>query len=397
MIDATEFVGRLAGAGLRTWCGVPCSFLIPLIDLVISRSDLRYVGSANEGDAVATAAGASLGGSPGVAIMQNSGLGNAVNPLTSLIAPFRIPILGIVTWRGEPGLGDQPQHELMGRMTPKLLDDLELAWELLPTDPSGLNAALDRALDHLRRNEPYVFLVRKGSIRPAVDAQAVDPQAADSSAAQAPTGRRATGPAMPAKTPGEKLPGRRDALELIVRHTPEDRCIVIATTGHTGRELLTVCDRPNHFYMVGSMGCAAPLSLGLALGRPEWRVVVVDGDGAVLMRMGAMATVGAYASASLTHIVLDNGCHASTGGQPTVSPGISFAGVAQACGYGLALQGDSLSVLESVLQPLDIGSPAGPRLAALRIEPRSPSRLPRLPMTPPALRRRLMDHLGPGS
>src|SRR5687768_15876784 len=139
MIQAHEFVAPARAAGFRLFAGVPCSFLTPFINYVIDSKDLRYISSANEGDAVATAAGAALGGQLGVAMMQNSGLGNAVSPLTSLTWPFRIPLLLIVTWRGDPEVKDEPQHKLIGQITPRLLETMEIPWELFPDSPDAVS------------------------------------------------------------------------------------------------------------------------------------------------------------------------------------------------------------------------------------------------------------------
>ena len=151
MIRAEVFVRQLRQAGFGLFSGTPCSYLTPLINQVIDAPDVRYVGAANEGDAVAIACGAELAGTSGVVLFQNSGLGNAVNPLTSLTATLRIPVLVLTTWRGQPGgPADEPQHELMGRITQPLLDLMEIPWEEVPEEEDRLPAVLDRALVHMR-------------------------------------------------------------------------------------------------------------------------------------------------------------------------------------------------------------------------------------------------------
>ncbi|MFQ5634587.1 MAG: thiamine pyrophosphate-binding protein, partial [Gammaproteobacteria bacterium] len=135
MIEAGRFVGAARDYGFDLYAGVPCSYLQPLINHVIGADDVTYVGAANEGDAVAIAAGAELGGRRGAVLLQNSGLGNAVNPLTSLAHPFRIPVLVIVTLRGDPGgAPDEPQHELMGRITAPILETMSIPWEWFPDE-----------------------------------------------------------------------------------------------------------------------------------------------------------------------------------------------------------------------------------------------------------------------
>lgn len=373
--------------GLGLYAGVPCSYLKPLINRAIEDRDVLYVSSANEGDAVATAAGACLGGLGGVAMMQNSGLGNAVSPLASLTWVFRFPVLLIITLRGDPEIGDEPQHRLMGPITTTLLDALRIPWELFPSEPDALEPALARAGEHMEReSRPYAFVMRKGSVAPHELGRA------DGSRARRPASgidrsvRRYDG------QEADRRPSRAEALERIVQATADPATVVVATTGYTGRELYAIADRPNHLYMVGSMGCASSLGLGLAISRADLRVVVIDGDGAALMRMGNLATVGAYGGANLTHIVLDNEVHDSTGGQETVSGGVSFAGIASACGYGLALEGDGVTILDELFAARE---PDGPRFAQLKIRPGTRASLPRPSVTPEQVKERFMAHIRP--
>ncbi|HXZ08977.1 MAG TPA: thiamine pyrophosphate-dependent enzyme, partial [Paraburkholderia sp.] len=190
----------------------------------------------------------------------------------------------------------------------------------------------------------------------------------------------------------DALPTRQAALERIIAHTPVESTVVLASTGFCGRELYALDDRPNQLYMVGSMGCLTPFALGLALARPDLHVVAIDGDGAALMRMGAFATLGAYGPSNLTHVLLDNGAHDSTGGQSTVSPQVSFAGVAAACGYASAVESDQLAVLDELFA----SAPAkdGPRFVRLSIKRGTPDGLPRPTITPPDVKTRLMRHIG---
>ncbi len=385
MIEAAEFVAPAHGLGLARYAGVPCSFLTPFIDHVIDDAGLPCLTAANEGEAVAAMAGAALGGHPGVAMMQNSGLGNAVSPLTSLAWVFRLPVLLVVTWRGAPDLKDEPQHELMGRITGQLLDTMQVPWEHFPAEPAAVAPALQRALRHLRtEHRPFALLMRRGTITP-----------------RPPRTQRMLRPSemvMPSPTREEsdpaRWPTRAEALRRLLEHTrPEGGTVVIATTGYTGRELCALDDRPNHFYMVGSMGCATAVALGLAQARPDLRVVVIDGDGAALMRMGSFATIGAQAGGNLIHLLLDNQMHESTGGQPTVSSRVHFAGIAAACGYHQALESDRLDALDALLADSTPSSP-GPRFLHLRIRPGVADRLPRPGLTPVQVKERLMSHVG---
>lgn len=390
MIEARQFVEAARERGFAWYAGVPCSYLTPFINYVLQDSSLHYVSAANEGDAVALIAGITLGGAGGkhgrgIAMMQNSGLGNAVSPLTSLTWTFRLPQLLIVTWRGQPGVPDEPQHALMGPITPTMLDTMEIPWELFPTDPAMIGPALDRALAHMdATGRPYALLMQKGSV-------AAHGLKADALAARrrAPVAATLHGAGAAAGGSIAVLPSRSQVLREVVARTPRNSTVVLASTGFCGRELFATDDRPNQLYMVGSMGCVVPLALGVALQRPDLRVLAVDGDGAALMRMGAFATVGAYGPSNLQHLLLDNGAHDSTGGQATVSPLVSFADIAAACGYASALDTRDLGEVANWLEAPPL---KGPRFARLHIGMGTPGDLPRPTMTPVDVKSRLMLH-----
>jgi phosphonopyruvate decarboxylase len=386
MIEARDFIEAARERGFGWYAGVPCSYLTPFINYVVQDPSLRYLSMANEGDAVALIAGATLGngGAPcGIAMMQNSGLGNAVSPLTSLTWTFRLPQLLIVTWRGQPGVADEPQHALMGPITPAMLTTMEIAWELFPAERPALGAALDRAKAHMAASgRPYALVMPKGCVAPyALTAETRPGQSTTRSPAVLESHRLAP----------EARPSRRAALEAVVAHTPVDSTVVLAATGFCGRELYALADRPNQLYMVGSMGCVAPLALGVALARPDLTVVALDGDGAALMRLGAFATVGAYGPPNLRHLLLDNGVHDSTGGQATVSPSVSFAEIAAACGYAAALETDDTARIAAWLQAPAAG---GPSFARMLIRAGTAQGLPRPSMTPVEVKQRLLRHCG---
>ena len=383
MIEARQFVEAARERGFDWWAGVPCSFLTPFINYVLQDPSLRYVSMANEGDAVALIAGAALGGRRGVSMMQNSGLGNAVSPLTSLTWTFRLPQLLIVTWRAQPGVHDEPQHALMGPITPRMLETMEVPWELFPAETADIGPALDRAVAHMdSTGRPYALVMQKGTVAPFAL------QAGSGVAARARGGLTLE----PLRLEPAARASRQEALQEVIARTPVNTTAVLATTGFCGRELYAVEDRPNQLYMVGSMGCVTPLALGLALARPDLRVVALDGDGAALMRMGAFATLGAYGPGNLVHLLLDNGVHDSTGGQATVSPRVSFAEIAAACGYASSLETDDVSRIGAWLSEPPLH---GPRFARLFTRPGSPDGLPRPSVTPIDVRSRLMQHFAP--
>ena len=376
MIRAELFLTESLAAGFDFYSGVPCSFLTPIINRTIGDKRLTYVGAASEGEAVAIAAGAWLGGRGTAVMFQNSGLGNAVNPLTSLNYPFRIPALLICTWRGAPNISDEPQHELMGEITTALFDTMRIPHHSFPRSEPAVAGALAEAKAAMAKSQlPFAFIMEKGDV--AEEGLKADPPAPK------PPGTRHD------RRAHSQLPTRYAALERLLGEIP-DAAAVIATTGKCGRELFTLADRPQHLYLVGSMGCASGLGLGLALNtaRP---VVVLDGDGAALMKMGTLATIGAYAPPNLVHVVLDNASHDSTGGQPTVSPVVDFAAVALACGYAHAHAADDLNVFAAALKE-SLSAP-GPHLIHLRLAPGSLDKLGRPTIKPPEVARRFKAFL----
>ncbi len=376
MLDTPTFVQAAVRSGVDFYTGVPCSFLTPLINRVASDPALHYVGAASEGEAVAIAAGAWLAGRQTVVMCQNSGLGNAVNPLTSLNTPFRIPTLLIVTWRGQPGLQDEPQHELMGRITQTLLTTMELEHRPFPTHVAELLPTLEAAQASMARTGlPFALVMAKDSLR--------EEDLAEPARVPPPAGQRIE------LAEGGERPARIAILERVLATLPGD-VPVIVTTGKAGRELFTLQDREQHLYQVGSMGCAAPMGLGVALTTGR-RTVVLDGDGAALMKLGALATIGAYQPPSLLHVLLDNGVHDSTGGQATVSPVVDFAGVALACGYTSAFTCDSTASFDMAFaQAL---RSTGPVLLHVRIRPGSLKNLGRPTIAPHEVAQRFRDFL----
>jgi phosphonopyruvate decarboxylase len=251
----------------------------------------------------------------------------------------------------------------MGEITPRLLELMQVPWELFPSEPAALADALARATTALEaRRLPYAFVVQKGAVEAA------------------PTGRHRTRErALDGRVHGSF--GARlapdEALRAIVAGV-SGTDVVIATTGFTGRALYAQGDRPNQLYVVGSMGCASSLALGLALVHPARRVIVLDGDGAALMHLGACATIGHEAPPNLVHVLLDNGVHDSTGAQATVAPAVDLAGVAVACGYSDARRvGNADELTRAVREARN-----GPSFVHARTEPRADRKLPRPSETP---------------
>jgi phosphonopyruvate decarboxylase len=351
VIQADEFLQPARTRGYDFFTGVPCSFLTPVINRVISDDTLDYVGAASEGEAVAIAAGAWLAGRKTVVMCQNSGLGNTVNPLTSLNFPFRIPTMMIVTWRGEPGLKDEPQHELMGQITGSLLDVMRIPHQPFPQEIGDIQAALDTAESAMEETSlPFAYIMAKGSVAGEKLDQPTPPS-------------RKRGEVTDLTNGGGDRPIRYTLLERLCGVLPKDAAVV-ATTGFCGRELWTLNDCEQNIYQVGSMGCASGMGLGVAQ-NSDRPVIVVDGDGAALMKLGALATIGAQAPSKLVHVIMDNGAHESTGGQATVSSNVTYAQAAIACGYRDAMVCDTPEGFETALIQA-LNSP-GPHLIHARI------------------------------
>ena len=334
MIKAEDFIEEGLKRKFDFYTGVPCSYLKPFINYVIDSNTIDYIAAANEGDAIAIGAGASLSGRNSIVMFQNSGLGNAVNPITSLNQIFKIPSLIITTLRGDPeGPSDEPQHKLMGKITPEILDLMEIKWEFFPLDKKDLPNAFDRASEEMEKGNSYALIMKKGSVQShslKSDLVTKKLNLIDDSFYQAKIGKR------------------KDALE-IIQNNSKEMDLLIATTGYTGRELYSIGDKPNQFYTVGSMGCASSLALGVAVSSKKNRVITLDGDGALLMRMGALATIGYYRPKNFLHILLNNELHESTGGQSTVSHSIDFCKIAISCGYERVISARSLDHLKEII------------------------------------------------
>jgi phosphonopyruvate decarboxylase len=379
MIQTAAFIEPLRNLGYTQFAGVPCSYLKPFINYVIDDASLSYFGATSEGEAVGINLGAYLGGRKTVTMCQNSGLGNMVNPLTSLNYPFRIPTLLITTWRGEPGRPDEPQHVLMGQITHRLLETLQIPWLPFPAEESKIADVIAQAEASMQERQlPFALVMSEDSV------------AAHELRSPAPAVRVQTEVVTrPGHEPSQWMT-RTDALKAILESLSGNEA-VIATTGKTGRELFTLADRPNHLYVVGGMGTASAIGFGLAQALPRQPVVVMDGDGAALMKLGSLATIGYYQPANLLHIVLDNESHDSTGGQRTVSGVVRFADVAAAANYRRAAAADAPDDVRALIK--EYRRQPGPALLHVKIRPGAPKQLGRPTVKPPEVKERFMKFL----
>jgi phosphonopyruvate decarboxylase len=370
-LSGAATVEDLLALGVGCATGVPCSWLAPLTTEALAGGRLPYVPAASEGEAIGIAAGSWLGGRLAAVLIQNSGLGNAVNPLTSLAATYELPMLLVVSHRGRVD-GDAPQHRLMGAITEPLLELMQIPTRVLPNEPVAAREVLAAAVaDATARSRPAAVIVPRGTVAPADQADALPAKHARPVTVRV----EADAPAV--------APTRAAALATLAGALRVDD-LVISTTGMVSRELAAAGDRDATFPMMGSMGCASALALGVALAAPARRVVVVDGDGALLMKAGALATIGAQLPGGLLHLVLDNGCYESTGGQPSASANVDFAALAAASGYARAATLGGASDLARLVSGFAVGD--GPALAALAVQPGREAGTPRVPRTPQALR-----------
>ncbi|MFO0724243.1 MAG: phosphonopyruvate decarboxylase [Myxococcota bacterium] len=367
------FGATLAKYGMKAGAGVPCSYFTSLVNYMEADGSLDYVSSTSEGEAVAIAAGMVSAGKPAFALMQNSGLGNAVNPITSMLYIYQMPVALFISHRGEPGgKPDEPQHELMGQITEQLSKLCGMETHVL----SDLNLEPTLA-DMSKRQIPAAWVVREGTIKGGPKAKPIKLEV-EVGAIQLPA-RRKLSPTL----------GREAALNAILPilnagGEASKMPAVIATTGKLSRELFELDDKahdkPNRFYMVGSMGCAAGFGLGVARAKPNRKVLVLDGDGAILMKLGSLATIGDKKQGNLHHVVFDNGAHDTTGGQRTASPSVDFATMALAAGYRRA---DTVADERELVSTLKdhLGS-EGPTFLRVLVQPGARNDLGRPTITP---------------
>jgi len=373
MIAPGSFFEALRGRGINFFTGVPDSLLKDFCAYVTDHcDDSEHVIAANEGGAVALAAGHYLAtGSLGLVYMQNSGQGNAVNPLVSLADPevFGIPMLLLVGWRGEPGTADEPQHVKQGRITCDLFDALEIRHRILPKTEADFLECLDTAIQTARSLEaPFALVVRKGTFGPYKSSS-----------------HRRISSAL----------SREAALGMVLEAVGAHD-IIVATTGMLSRELFehrqrTKASHDRDFRTVGSMGHASQIALGIALARSDRDLVCLDGDGALIMHMGSLAIIGSQQPSRFRHIVFNNGAHDSVGGQPTAGFVIAVPRVAEACGYRATYSASTPEELRAVLPALWSGP--GPALLEIRVTPGARPDLGRPTTTPAENKRQLMDTL----
>ena len=319
--------------GSDFYTGVPDSQLKALCNYLMDTYGIdpkHHVIAANEGNCTALAAGYHLAtGKVPVVYMQNSGEGNIINPVASLLNDkvYAIPVVFIIGWRGEPGIHDEPQHIYQGEVTVKLLVDMDIKPFIIGKDTTDdeVEAAMAEFREVLASGKDVAFVIRKGALTDA--------------------------PKVEYKNDNSMV--REEIIQHIVKASGEDP--IVSTTGKASRELFEtrVANNQSHkydFLTVGSMGHSSSIALGVAINKPNQRIWCVDGDGAVLMHMGSMAVLGANKPKNLIHVVINNGAHETVGGMPTVAGSIDLVAIAKACGYPNAVRVDSFEGLDRELE-----------------------------------------------
>lgn len=373
MIRPEYFYNTLRGMGIDFYTGVPDSLLKDICAYITDHADRKNnIIAANEGGAVGLAAGYHLAtGNIPVVYMQNSGLGNTVNPLMSLTDSdvYRIPVLLVIGWRGEPGVHDEPQHVKQGKTTLPLLDAMEIRHEIMSGDEAELEKQLAGGVRYMKETgRSFALVVKKGTFgKYKLQNGTHNPYTME----------------------------REEAIKAVAG-AMDVKDIVVSTTGKISRELFehrtaTGEGHIRDFLTVGSMGHASQIALGIALNRPERNVYCFDGDGAAIMHMGGMGIVASMLPGNFYHIVFNNGAHDSVGGQPTIGFGIDLPKIAAGCGYKTVMSVATRSELDTILPTLTT-LPA-PLLLEIKVKKGSRDDLGRPTTTPVENKEALMSFL----
>ena len=331
MINVKDIFDLLKNNNVNCFCGVPDSLLKDFCAYVTDNtSEKEHTITANEGNAIGLAAGHFLAtGNPALVYMQNSGIGNCVNPLLSLTDDevYNIPLLMFIGWRGEPDKKDEPQHIKQGKVTDKLLDAMGIKYSVMPDNFEEAKPLIQKAFDYMKEtNCPYAFMIRKGTFEKY---------------------------SLINKKQSANTLGREQAIETVIRQL-KNTDVVVSTTGHISREVYETRERlgqshKQDFLTVGSMGHSSSIALGIALEKPDRTVYCFDGDGAFLMHEGATAVNASKKLNNFKHIVFNNEAHDSVGSQPTVADGINLSQIALNSGYKKVYSVSDKKDLENIL------------------------------------------------
>lgn len=373
MVSVENFYNTLKKEGVELFTGVPDSLLKDFCAFITDHSDARHnIIAANEGAAVGIAAGHYLATSRiPVIYMQNSGIGNAVNPLMSLADDkvYSIPMLLIIGWRGEPGVHDEPQHVRQGEVTLPMLEAMQIPYAVLPEETETASVLTSEMLTNCRKfSKPHALVIRKGTF------------------AKYKLKKQAT---------NDYPLSRERALQILI-NAIDKNSVIVSTTGKLSRELFEYRETLNEghnadFLTVGSMGHSSSIALGIALEKSERKIFCFDGDGAFIMHMGAITNIGKLKPNNLIHVVFNNGAHESVGGQPTLGFEIDICAIARSCGYSDALSISTQEEMEELAEK--INDLTGPVLIELRVGIDSRDNLGRPTSTPIENKQMFMQNL----
>lgn len=373
MIKCSEFTKSLKKNNVSFYCGVPDSLLKDICAYIQDNVPKeRNIITANEGNAVALAAGHYLGtGESALVYMQNSGLGNTINPLASLVDKevYSIPVLLLIGWRGEPGVKDEPQHIKQGKVTTSLLEVMGIPYKVISSETEDIDSVVEEAAAYMKKeHSPYAIIVKKGTFEPYK---------------------------LQSEKHCEYEMKREEAIDEIIKSI-SGNSMIISTTGKASRELFELREaynkgHENDFLTVGSMGHSSSITLGVALSNSERNIYCLDGDGALIMHMGALGIIGNLKPKNFKHIVINNGAHDSVGGQPTVGYEINITQIAKACGYKNAVTVKSKNDLIKELKLLK--TMEGPALIEVRVSKGARKDLGRPTKTPTENKQAFMEEL----
>ena len=379
-LPANVLYDKLTEEGITNYFGVPDSLLKDLCGYITDTAGQNNVCTANEGSAVGMAMGHHIAtGTTPCVYMQNSGFGNTVNPLLSLAHEkvYQVPMLLLIGWRGEPGKKDEPQHVAQGDLQTRLLDACEIPYAVLPSTAEGVDEMLATARKHFKeKSAPFAVLVKKGTFEPY---------------------------ALQTKVKTDFEMSREDAIKEIL-NTIDATDAVVSTTGMPSREVFehragTDKNHSRDFLTVGGMGHCSMIAAGIAREKKDKQVFVIDGDGAAIMHLGGLATVGGMATErgdfkNFKHIILNNGAHDSVGGQPTVGFDVCFTSIAKNAGYKVIGKGIFESRAEAHDAIKELRATEGPAIIEIRINKGARKDIGRPTTTPVQNKKALMDFLG---
>lgn len=374
MISCQNYFNILKEKGFTFFTGIPDSTFKNFLKFIIDNDDkcLQNLVACNECESIAISVGYYLATNKiAVVYMQNSGLGKAVNPLTSLCDPeiYSIPVLLMIGWRGEPEQKDAPQHKKMGRIMLPLLKTLEIPYSILKPELKYIKRELNKAIEYFNTTKgPYAFIIRRDFFQ---NYEMMKKQINDSELT------------------------REEAINIIMDNLDEDE-IIISTTGYTSREVYEYREKKSQdhfksFYNIGSMGCASSIGLSIAIQKPNKKIIVFDGDAATIMQMGAFTTIGKNAPVNFVHIIFDNHVHETTGSQPSNSISANFLQIAMACKYKY---GKIIKTKAEILEVIrEIKNKEGPIIIIIQVKIGTRSNLKRPEKAPKSYKENLLKFL----